>query len=85
MYATLNELRSEQEVRRLLILEQRIAGGKNDYDIGVHPESLNKSMIDFGWDIGAKKILRGTVGGGEEMVDLMEDWNCHTFHGEYCV
>lgn len=71
MYATLNELRSRQGVQQLLILEQRIAGGKNDYDIGVHPESLNKSMDDFGWDDNAKRIQRGTVGGGEEMVDLM--------------
>ena len=71
MYATLNELRSKQEGGQLLILEQRITGGKNDYDVGVYPESLNQSMDDFGWDSEAKKLQRGTVGNGKEMVDLM--------------
>ena len=70
MYATLNESR-EQEGGQLLILEQRIAGGKKDYDVGVHPESLNRVMDDFGWDSEAKKLQRGTIGGGKEMIDLM--------------
>lgn len=71
MYATLNELRSGQEGGQLLILEQRITGGKNDYDVGVHPEYLNQVMGDLGWDDEAKNLQRGTVGDGKEMVDLM--------------
>ena len=71
MYATLNELRSEREGVQLLILEQRIAGGKNDYDVGVHPECLNQVMDDFGWGNEAKKLQRGAIGDSKEAVDLI--------------
>ncbi len=69
MYATLNELRSDGQ--QLMILEQRIAGGKNDYDIGVRPEALATAMSSFAWNPEAQKLQRGYVGEGRQMVDLM--------------
>ncbi|PJB50016.1 MAG: hypothetical protein CO102_02245 [Candidatus Brennerbacteria bacterium CG_4_9_14_3_um_filter_43_9] len=69
MYATLNELRADGN--QLMILEQRIEGGKNDYDVGVSPESLIQVMGSFEWNGEAKHLQRGHVGGGREMVDIM--------------
>lgn len=69
MYATLNELRAEGE--QLLILEQRIAGGKNDYDVGVHPESLDQIMDSLGWSSKEKSFQRGAIGNSREMVDMI--------------
>ncbi len=69
MYARLNELR--QNGSQLMILEQRIAGGKNDYDVGFHPEDLPKAMSDFGWDEQTKQLGRGYVGKDYQMVDTM--------------
>jgi len=69
MYATLNELRADGN--QLVILEQRIEGGKNDYDVGVRPEALGQVMDSFGWGDEAKRLQRGYVGEGREMVDIM--------------
>lgn len=69
MYATLNELRAGGN--QLMLLEQRIGGGKNDYDIGVKPEVLTQVMTSFGWTQEAQKIQRGFVGKDSQMVDLM--------------
>ena len=69
MYATLNELRSDGQ--QLMILEQRIAGGKNDYDIGVRPDALATTMSNFSWNPEAQKLQRGYVGESRQMVDLM--------------
>jgi len=69
MYITLNELRENGE--QLMLLEQRIAGGKNDYDVGVHPEKLGETMVSFGWNEETRKLQRGRVGEGSQMVDMM--------------
>ncbi len=69
MYAILNELRANGT--QLMILEQRIEGGKNDYDVGVSPEFLVQVMDSFEWNDKAKHLQRGYVGGGSEMVDIM--------------
>lgn len=69
MYATLNELKTDGE--GLMLLEQRISGGKNDYDIGVRPEELNETMTSFGWSEDTKKLQRGKVGNGSQMIDMM--------------
>jgi hypothetical protein len=69
MYATINELRENDT--RLKLLEQRISGGKNDYDIGVHPDKLQSIMSDFGWSKDTKKLQRGRVGDGSQMIDIM--------------
>jgi len=69
MYITLNELRPDGS--QLMLLEQRIASGKNDYDIGVHPETATAVMTDFGWDEERQKLNRGYVGEGRQMIDLL--------------
>jgi hypothetical protein len=69
MYLLLNQLRNEGE--NLMILEERIAGGKNDFDIGFHKSDVQKAMTDFGWDEKTKELMRGHVGESKEMVDVM--------------
>jgi len=69
MYATINELRRSNQ--QLMLLEQRISGGKNDYDIGVHPDKLRSIMSDFDWGEKTKKLQRGRVGDGSQMIDIM--------------
>jgi len=69
MYATLNELRSNGQ--QLMLLEQRISGGKNDYDIGMRPNELQETMVNFGWNEESKKLERGKIGDGGQMIDIM--------------
>lgn len=69
MYITLDELRSDGS--QLMLLEQRIASGRNDYDIGVHPETATAVMTDFGWDEERQRLNRGYIGEGWQMVDLL--------------
>ena len=69
MYVTLNELRKNNQ--KLILLEQRISGGKNDYDIGVRPDELQSTMSDFGWNEESKKLQRGKVENGGQMIDIM--------------
>ncbi len=68
MYLMFNEL---EEGKGLNILEQRIAGGKNDFDIGVSLENHDGIMTDFGWDKESKRIKRGQVSGSNEMIDVL--------------
>ena len=70
MYARLNELRSDSP---LLILEQRIASGKNDYDIGVGHQAYYQAMDDFGWDDATREVSHGFVGDSGQMIDLMQE------------
>ncbi len=81
MYLLMNEMSSQQEdVTSLMILEQRIAGGKNDFDIGLSPESKVKVMQDdFGWDKGTRNLQRGYVGDGRQMVDVLEKTESDSF------
>lgn len=69
MYVTLNEIRKNNQ--KLVLVEQRISGGKNDYDIGVHPDELLPTMTDFSWNEETKKLQRGRVGNGGQMIDIM--------------
>ena len=69
MYTTLNELRVNGG--ELMILEQRIASGKNDYDIGIHPETAKEVMTEFGWDEERQRLNRGYISEGHQMVDLL--------------
>ncbi len=68
MYALLNELRLSG--RELLLLEQRIAGGKNDFDIGVNSEEIDQVMSDLGWDATERAQRRGRVGTNPQTIDL---------------
>lgn len=69
MYSLLSELRVNG--RELMILEQRISGGKNDMDIGVAEEEIASIMEDFGWDDVDKGEKRGLVTEGSLMVDVL--------------
>ncbi len=69
LYLSLNEVRQDNE--RFTLVDQRISGGKNDYDIGVHPEDLSITMSDFNWDEQTQALQRGKVGQNNQMVDLM--------------
>lgn len=69
MYTTLNELRENGQ--QLMLLEQRISGGKNDYDIGVHPEKLKQTMANFGWNEQTISLQRGRIENGNQMLDMM--------------
>jgi hypothetical protein len=69
MYLLLNQLRDGG--KNLMILEERIAGGKNDLDIGFDRSNRDKAMSDFGWGDESKKLGRGYVGNNEEMIDVM--------------
>ena len=68
MYARLNEL---QDGEPLMILEQRIAGGKNDYDFGASPENFEEIMTDFEWSSDNREKRRGFIGSQKQMVDLL--------------
>lgn len=69
MYLTLSEIRKVGE--KLALIDQRISGGKNDFDIGVHPEKISDTMNDFGWDDKAQKLRRGKVGINNQTVDML--------------
>ena len=69
MYPLLSELRVNG--RELMILEQRISGGKSDMDIGVAGEEVASVMEDFGWDDVAKGKKRGFIAEGNLMVDVL--------------
>jgi hypothetical protein len=69
MYLLLNQLRGEG--KELMILEERIAGGKNDLDVGFDGSDRDKAMSDFGWDEESKKLGRGYIGNNKEMIDVM--------------
>lgn len=69
MYSLLSELRVNG--RELMILEQRISGGKNDMDIDVAEGEVASVMEDFGWDDVAKGEKRGLVTEGSLMVDVL--------------
>jgi len=70
MYLTLNEIRQNDE--HFVLIDQRISGGKNDYDIGVHSEDLPETMSDFNWNEQAQTLQRGTIGQSNHVVDLLE-------------
>ncbi|MDZ4209678.1 MAG: hypothetical protein U1C56_00705, partial [Candidatus Curtissbacteria bacterium] len=73
MYALLNEMREENpQVGDLLLLEQRIAGGKNDFDVCVTQGKKQAVMQEFGWNENQQKDNRGHIDSGKQMVDLME-------------
>lgn len=69
MYATLNELRGNGQ--QLMLLEQRISGGKNDYDVGTNPNELQSTMLDLNWDEESRRLERGRVAEGGYMIDIM--------------
>ena len=69
MYATVNEIRKSGQ--QLTLLEQRISKGKNDLDIGVSPDELQSTMLDFGWSEETRKLQRGKVSGSSLMIDIM--------------
>lgn len=73
MYALLNELRSNNQVQNLMMLEQRIAGGKNDFDVAFLPDDVEGAMNDFGWDEKAKSDRRSVfnLAEGEAMIDVL--------------
>ncbi len=68
MYATLHSLRNDGET--LMLLEQRISSGKNDFDIGVSPDTLNGIMSDLGWDESQMLLQRGKVVGSDWNIDV---------------
>lgn len=71
MYAHLSQHRGS-EGSHLQILEHRIAGGKNDFDVAFSVQDyLGGVMDEFGWDEEAKRLSRGKVGSSTVMVDLM--------------
>lgn len=73
MYTLLNELREKNpQVGDLMLLEQRIAGGKNDFDVCVEPGKKHKVMNEFGWGSEQQSLTRGHIDSGKQMVDLME-------------
>lgn len=69
MYAHFQQLRSDG--RELMILEQRIAGGKNDMDIAVAQSDREMIMEDFGWGESDKSKKRGFVGEKGLKVDVL--------------
>src|SRR4030042_4458874 len=69
LYAHLNKLRSDGT--HLMLLEERISGGKNDYDVGVSEEKIQETMDQLGWDDEAKNKKRGFIGEGRQKVDIM--------------
>lgn len=86
MYSYVEGLREDGNA--LPIIEERIKGGKNDFDVGVHADVLTKTMGDFGWDDVAREKQRGFIGGGTEKVDLMArhelpsfPWQKHEIRG----
>lgn len=73
MYALLNEMKQHNpQVGELMLLEERIAGGKNDFDVCVAQGKKQTVMQKFGWDKEQVELSRGTVSTGKQMVDLME-------------
>lgn len=73
MYTLLNELREKNpQVGDLMLLEQRIAGGKNDFDVCVERGKKQKVMDEFGWDREQQSLTRGHIDSGRQMVDFME-------------
>lgn len=90
MYALLNEMKHKNpQVGDLMLLEQRIAGGKNDFDVCVEQGKRQTVMQEFGWDREHIEISRGVVGTGKQMVDLGErqekpefPWQAVTLNGE---
>ena len=73
MYTLLNEMREKNpQVGDLMLLEQRIAGGKNDFDVCVERGKKKKVMDEFGWDSEQQALTRGHIGSGTHMVDFME-------------
>lgn len=60
IYALMNQHR--QEEGDLMALERRIAGGKNDFDIGVNPAEFESVMNDFSWHGENRAQNRGSVG-----------------------
>jgi len=90
MYALLNEMKQNNpQVGDLMLLEQRIAGGKNDFDVCVAQGKKQSVMQEFGWDKRHIELGRGIVGTGKQMVDMMErqkkpdfPWQAVTLNGE---
>jgi len=72
MYALLNDLKSHNQVQNLTMLEQRIAGGKNDFDVAFNPDEVEGAMNDFGWNEQEKANRRSVFGlaHGKAMVDI---------------
>ena len=72
MYALLNDLKSHNQVQNLMMLEQRIAGGKNDFDVAFNPDEVEGAMNDFGWNEQEKANRRSVFGlaHGKAMVDI---------------
>lgn len=90
MYTLLNEMKQNNpQVGDLMLLEQRIAGGKNDFDVCVEQGKKQAVMQEFGWDKRHIELGRGIVGTGKQMVDMMErqekpdfPWQAVTLNGE---
>lgn len=73
MYALLNELREKNpQIGELMLLEQRIAGGKNDFDVCVQLGKKQKVMDQFGWSPKQQEDSRGHIDSENQMVDFME-------------
>lgn len=73
MYALLNTLREQDHVRDLSVLEQRVAGGKNDFDVAFQPESVAIVMVELGFSTEEKKDRRAVfplIHGGA-MIDIL--------------
>lgn len=90
MYALLNEMQQENpDVGELMLLEQRISGGKNDFDVCIPLGKKAQVMREFEWNEERTSKGRGHVGSGRQMVDLMErtetdefPWQSVSLNGE---
>ena len=73
MYTLLNELREKNpQVGDLMLLEQRIAGGKNDFDVCVERGKKQKVMDEFGWNSEQQALTRGHIDAERQMIDFIE-------------
>ncbi|MFC1618181.1 hypothetical protein ACFL2B_02780 [Patescibacteria group bacterium] len=80
MYLLLNELRAPEPRRQLLMLEQRIAGGKNDVDVTMAKADQCRIMDDLGFDAEAKTKMRGGVEGAPQaMIDIQPSESLPSF------
>lgn len=73
MYVLLNELRDIDSAKELMVLEQRISGGKNDFDVSVPPESVSSLMEDLHFSDDDKTKQRSVISlkSGRAMVDVL--------------
>lgn len=87
MYAYIQEIREGEGT--LPIIEKRIGGGKNDFDVGVAGDKISKTMAEFGWSEVDIEKQRGYIEGGKEKIDLMSrqelpsfPWQKHEIKGQ---